>query len=98
MYRCEDCGHLFENGEQKFINENLGECHGFPVSKMKEVCPICSGNFKTAIPCKICGTYENVEDDFCTSCIKDMQRTVDAFVEKTFSKEEKELFESIYGG
>ena len=98
MYKCDDCGHLFEDGGEKIMHENMGECHGAPAWEVYAVCPMCGGTFSIVEPCKVCGSYDVPKrENFCASCEKDIQRRVEAFLDREFSAEEKELFEKIYG-
>lgn len=56
MYVCEECGHLFEEGEQKTYKESYGEEF--------VGCPLCGGNFKETEPCEICGKHSNLTTTF----------------------------------
>ena len=47
MYRCKECGNLFEYGEE----QRWVEPHGETFSG----CPICYGPYEVAMPCKMCG-------------------------------------------
>ncbi len=46
MYKCKNCGHIFEEGEQATWTEK----HGFSSGPFEEWdgCPICQGSFKEA--------------------------------------------------
>ena len=69
MYKCEDCNHTFEDGEQLTRTEPHGE--------QITGCPLCGGNFKEAKQCKICETYD-IEDDeeICKSCKNDLKKNI----------------------
>lgn len=73
MYKCVECGHLFEDGEQKIYRENIGECHGSPSYMDFSVCPICGGEYEEIMPCSVCGTYEH---DFGRPLCKDCEEEV----------------------
>ena len=60
LFKCVECGHLFEIGEQK----TWVEPHGESMSG----CPICGGSYEEAVACKICDTYEDVEKNLCKEC------------------------------
>lgn len=64
MYRCKECGHLFEEGEQKKRYEDNGE--------EWQCCPLCSGDFEEAETCEICGAAaEELHGGVCDECIKE---------------------------
>ena len=98
VYRCEECGHIFEEGEQAVWREDRGEFWGSPCSEEMSGCPICKGAFSEAENCKICGSYENVEDGFCNACQIDVVKRFTIIINKEFSEEEKELLDNLgYG-
>ena len=91
MFRCIECGHIFEDGEQARWTETHGE--------VWESCPICKGDYEEVEPCKICGSYNHsVDDDYCDDCKKDVKKRFAEFVEREFSKEERELLNELYDG
>lgn len=99
MYKCLDCGHLFEDGEQRTYRENVGECHGSTSFQEFSICPVCGGDYEEIKPCKICGTYEHeCEEEYCDNCKKDVRKRFSEFVEKEFTKEERELLNELYDG
>lgn len=100
MYKCCECGHLFEEGEQKKISET-SEYFGTIEQTTYKVCPICEGEYEVAKPCKICGCYENMldnDEDFCEDCktrvLKEFKRLMDA----NFTAEERELLNEMLEG
>ena len=91
MFKCIECGHIFEDGEQARWTETHGE--------VWESCPICKGDYEEVEPCKICGSYDHsVDDDYCDDCKKDVKKRFAEFVEREFSKEERELLNELYDG
>lgn len=92
MYKCNECGHLFENGEEKAWNESHGE-HWLG-------CPLCSGSFEEAVPCSVCGTYDydDSEDNYCESCKENVKKRFQDLLNKNFSEEERELLNGLYDG
>lgn len=81
MYKCLDCGHIFEEGEQKTIQEN----HPYGDTTAPEyfsVCPCCGGDFAETWRCKCCAE-EFLEDDliggYCKKCLRDAL-TVENFI------------------
>ena len=92
MYRCLECGILFEEGEQKTYRECVGECHGSPAYTVYSGCPICGGNYEEIEPCRICGGYNlKNEDDFCEECQKNVMERFNNLMKQNFTEEEIEL-------
>lgn len=65
-YKCLECGHIFEEGEEKLHIEPHGEeWHG---------CPRCGGSYQETERCEICGS-EHLEEELncgiCEECIDD---------------------------
>ena len=54
-YKCLECGHIFEEGEEGHYFEN-GECWGAPYSQKIYCCPLCKGDYDVTTPCEICGS------------------------------------------
>lgn len=73
MYKCLDCGHIFEDGEEATWSESRGEYHGVPCSEVVYGCPICRGVFAKTVKCEICGS-EHLEEELvsgvCAECIE----------------------------
>jgi hypothetical protein len=69
-YRCLECGHIFEEGEQATWREYMGECHGSPAYDEFCGCPLCKGEFEETKQCKICGG-EFLEEDLNGDCVCD---------------------------
>lgn len=72
MYRCESCGHLFEEGEQAVTYET----HGFYQPPYEEIhsCPVCGGDFEEVHQCKECGywhTEDELYDGWCEKCLRE---------------------------
>lgn len=62
MFRCLECGNLFEEGEEKRWVEPYGE-------EMKG-CPLCFGAYEEAEACELCGEYaEELFGGVCQDCI-----------------------------
>ena len=97
MFKCEDCGHLFEKGEESRWQES----HGLDAPPYEEWtgCPICKGAYEEIKPCKICGSYEHeTGEDFCNDCKADVQKRFRSFVLSEFTTEERELLNELYDG
>lgn len=91
MYKCVECGHLFEDGEQSSWKEAHGESF--------TGCPLCKGSYEEINPCKICGSYlHDFDEDFCNDCKKDVQSRFKNIISQEFSEEEIELLNILYDG
>jgi hypothetical protein len=72
MFKCCECGHLFEDGEQAVWEER----HGFtsPPYEKWDGCPICRGGYEEVHQCKECGEW-HTEDElwggYCFDCLKE---------------------------
>ena len=76
-YKCDKCGHLFEDGEQEF-NEDIGMW----------VCPVCSASYKKVYRCNVCGEFfeehEGVDTgngNVCDKCIDSYRHDAKAIKE-----------------
>lgn len=72
MYRCCECGNLFEEGEQDVWYENQGECHGVTAMERFSGCPVCHEDYEEVRQCKGCGewhTDDELYDGWCEKCL-----------------------------
>ena len=72
MYKCESCGHLFEEGEQAVWEER----HGLdtPPYEQWSGCPLCRGGYEEVHQCKECGgwhTDDELYDGWCEKCLRE---------------------------
>lgn len=97
MYRCLECGNLFEEGEQARWSESRGEFWGAPCSEEMSGCPLCKGDYEEIKPCKICGGYENLEsgEKYCENCKIEVEKRFETLLEE-FSEEEREILNELY--
>ncbi len=69
-YKCNNCGHIFEEGEAATWNEFHGFTDG--LCETFSGCPVCNGDYEGTTPCKECGS-EKTEDElfhgFCKECL-----------------------------
>lgn len=72
-FKCCECGHIFESGEEAVWYETHGLEH--PPYEEWRGCPICNGSYEETIQCAICGS-EHLEDELiggrggvCEECI-----------------------------
>lgn len=68
-YKCLECGHIFEDGEEK----RWVETHGLDAPPYEEMsgCPLCLGPYRETTPCKNCGSEHlpsELEDGLCEEC------------------------------
>lgn len=71
MYKCLECGHIFEQGEEA----KWTETHGFTDGRYEHFtgCPICKSAYEETVPCKECfGAF--LEDELfpggiCKECL-----------------------------
>ena len=92
MYKCLECGHLFEEGEQTSWEEDRGEYWGSPCSEKMYGCPNCRGNFEKTVSCKICGKKclkDKLINDVCEECINKNKENIDLCFEIAESENEK---------
>jgi hypothetical protein len=67
IYKCYDCGHIFEEGEQIYSGDGWNE----PIIS---VCPVCGGSFEEAEICCLCGGQfleDELTEGLCEDCIKE---------------------------
>lgn len=83
-YKCLDCGHIFEEGEEKKWQECVGEFWGTPTYQTYSGCPLCRGDFEETIPCDICGS-EHLENELiggvCEECIEECRYDINTCYE-----------------
>ena len=70
MYRCCECGNLFEEGEQAVWEET----HGLdsPPYETMSGCPVCRGDYEQVYQCKKCGDWrsdDELYDGWCEKCL-----------------------------
>ena len=60
MYKCTECGHLFEEGEQATWEET----HGLdsPPYEKWSGCPVCKGDYEEVYRCKKCGDWHSDDE------------------------------------
>ena len=79
MYRCESCGHLFEEGEEKKEFSYLGDYGSKKIYEHSFSCPVCGGDYEEVVKCTKCGSY-NAEagEKLCDDCKKQSVSKTDA--------------------
>lgn len=80
-YKCLECGHIFEEGEQARWCESRGEFWGMPCEESMIGCPLCKGNFEETTLCLACGS-EHLESELnggvCDTCIDEYRKDFNA--------------------
>lgn len=93
IYKCLNCGCVFEDGEEGRIVETY-EYFGQMCSETTYVCPECKGDFEEAISCEVCGiecTEDELNGGVCEKCINEYRKDFQACYE--ISKGEKQEVE-----
>ena len=72
MYKCTECGKLYEEGEQEVWEET----HGLdsPPYEKWSGCPLCKGDYEEVHQCKGCGdwrTNDELYDGLCEKCLRE---------------------------
>lgn len=74
MYKCIDCGHIFDDGEQSIIREYHDEIPGGFYEEFAG-CPICGGGFEETASCEKCGGEflpdELIGGYYCAECLRE---------------------------
>lgn len=75
MYKCVECGHLFEEGEEAVWAEDRGEFWGRPVTEECSGCPDCRGDYEEVYQCESCEEWffedEMYGHSICKKCYKE---------------------------
>lgn len=93
-FKCLECGHIFEEGEQA----TWAEHHPYGMGTASEEfsgCPICKGDFEKTKQCKICGG-EFLEDELlggcvCEDCVEEHKRDLKTCYEIAETTEKQEI-------
>ena len=67
MWKCLECGHLFEDGEEVSWTESYGEHFSG--------CPVCKCAYAEAYQCDRCGSYhlsDELYNGLCLDCLKEI--------------------------
>ena len=66
-YKCNECGHIFEEGEEHRWSEGRGEFWGMACSEEMSGCPLCDGDYEETVRCELC-EGEFLADELCGYC------------------------------
>lgn len=81
MYKCIECGHIFEEGEEVSWSESRGEYWGVSCCETMSGCPICKGDYEETVSCLVCGgefLKEDLMGGVCKHCVDDKRNDFDA--------------------
>ena len=97
-YRCLECGHIFEEGEQARWSESRGEFWGSPCSEEMSGCPLCKGDYEETVKCEVCGS-EHLEDELfggvCEGCIDEYRKDFNSCYEISLGEKEEIKINSL---
>lgn len=92
-YKCNECGHIFEDGEFYTKSEYMGECWGTPAYDTFLYCPSCGGDeWEEAGHCAKChGIFldDEMTDGLCEECLSDIALTHKYYIAKCFGLSQK---------
>lgn len=91
MYRCDECGHIFDCGEETTWSERRGDFD----KELMHGCPICRGDYRTIEPCSICGVYSDGET-YCEECKKTIKERFVRLMDANFNRKERALLNELY--
>lgn len=73
FFKCINCGHTMESGEEAVVVDNVEWVNGERNSEERRVCPICRSDIEEAVRCKECNNI-HLEDElvngYCDDCIE----------------------------
>ena len=95
MYRCCECGNLFEEGEQAVWEER----HGLdsPPYETWSGCPVCKGDYEEVHQCKECGDWHSEDELYDGWCEKCLRETInyDTFFEYCEAHKEEQYLDTF---
>ena len=71
-YKCVNCGHIFEEGEQSIYLERCG--FEFCSHEKFSACPLCGSDYEETVECDICGAQhlrDELKGGACAECIEE---------------------------
>lgn len=96
MFKCLNCGHLFDAGEQAVVHDN----HGFRFGPAEEysACPVCGGtDLETTVRCRRCGGEylpSEMHGSICDQCVEDYVN-YDSFLKFATSSKYKDEIDDL---
>ena len=97
MYKCTECGHLFEEGEQAVWYENQGECHGRIAMEKFSGCRVCTGDFEEVYQCDSCGDWHPEDELYYCWCEKCLRESInyDTFFEYCEANKDEQYLDTF---
>lgn len=86
VYKCDECGHIFEDGEEKRWVEPHGE-------EMKG-CPICGGTYSEGKECELCGRCIT-DGVFCDDCKEYLIKKFQEIMCNNFTDEQRKFINEL---
>lgn len=87
MYKCKDCGQVFEEPDRYMESRPIG-------AESFCCCPVCqNSDFEKAYKCKTCDDYI-IDGDYCDGCVEYIENKVELF-NNSFTEAEYELLEIL---
>ena len=95
MYKCTECGNLFEEGEQATWEERHG-LDSPPYEKFSG-CPVCRGDYEEVYQCKKCGDWHSEDELYEGWCEKCLRETInyDTFFEYCEAHKEENYLDTF---
>lgn len=90
MYRCEECGEIFEE-PRKYEERDVGY--------EALLCPYCDcDTIEEVRECKYCGEYKSYLDidGYCNDCIGNTRRKFNLFLRSRFEEEELQILKTEF--
>jgi hypothetical protein len=97
IYRCRDCGEVFDEDEIVTHTGYLSEAWGRPIYETVSESPCCGGSYEEAKKCSICGQYEDMEcgDKWCANCYTDIIKTFNQLMIDNFTEEAMNMLREL---
>lgn len=98
-FKCLDCGHIFDEGEEGFYEEDYGIFWGSRMTERQPCCPSCNSEyFEEACRCERCkGVFleDELEEGLCEECCDELEEEYRHDPKKCFelAKDETESVE-----
>lgn len=97
-FKCLECGHIFDYGEELRWEECVGTYGESPAFEKHSGCPLCKGEYEETKRCEICGS-EHLDDELfggvCKECIDEYRKDFKSCYEISFGEKEKIKINSL---